>query len=297
MGMDREEKIGLTTALGGHALLFIGMAFGLLMATDRIKEPPPMTVSLVGEDAVSAAPDPVQEEAASAAAASPAVNESPEPAQEEPAAVAEPAPQPIPTPLPKEVAKPVPKPLVKPIVKPLSKPLPKTVSKPLTKPVKKTTVKSATANISTTKTATRPQRGSAGLGDVINSVSKTGQGKTATATGTKTGKPAALSAAQVSQAVTVSLRAEIEPLFRRCAPSGVDVSDITTLVTLKIGKDKRLISASVDSQSGVGDSNRPQAPLLKNCALNAVRTASPYESLPDEGYGQWASWQMKFKTR
>ncbi len=106
--MDREEQIGLGAAVGGHALLFIGMALGLFMAADRIVEPKPMAVTIVGEQAVSMAPDPVQEEPASSASAA-ASEEASEPELAEPEAisVAEPEPQAVPKPMVKQTPKPV----------------------------------------------------------------------------------------------------------------------------------------------------------------------------------------------
>jgi periplasmic protein TonB len=286
--MDREETIGLASAVGGHALLLIGMALGLFMATDRIVKPPSMAVNLVSEAEVSSAPDPVQEEAAAAAPSEMAeLTVEPEPAE----SVSQPVVEPEPQPTPKPIAKPTPKPVPKPVTKTVTKPTPK----PVTKTAPKTPPKKPTQTASQTRPTQQPRRGQAGLGDVIDSVSKTGQKKTGT--GAKTGTAATLTSSQVATAVTVSLRNEIEPLFKRCAPSGVDVSDLITFVTLRIGKDKGLVDVDFTSQSGVNASNRPQAPLHKDCALRAVRAASPFKSLPDEGYAQWSNWQMKFKTR
>lgn len=289
MAMDREEQIGLGAAVGGHALLFIGMALGLFMAADRIVEPKPMAVTIVGEDAVSMAPDPVQEEA-SAPAPAPAEYTEPEPAEPE----ARPVVQPEPLPVPKPVVKETPRPVAKPVTKTVAKPVTKPVTKPTPAPVKKATAP-ATQPRTAQKPATKAARGQAGLGDIVNAVGKDAQKKTGA--GTKSGTPATMTSTQVAAAVSVSLRGEIEPLFKRCAPSGVDVSELVTLVTLKIGKDKGLTDVVFNSQSGVNASNRPQAPLHKDCAIRAARAASPFKSLPDEGYAQWASWPMKFKTR
>ena len=298
--MDRAEKIGLGAAVGGHGLLLLAMAFGLFMAKNRIVEPPSMAVTLVGEDSVSAAPDPVAEEPAAASAGEPHVMAEPEVVEPEVMEIADPEPQPLPKPVIKPLPKPATKPIIKPATKSVTKPVTKTVAKPVQKTAPKTPTKAATKTATQTQHSKQPatqgtKRGLAGLGDVVNSVSKTG--KSATGTGTKSSTAATMTAAEVKSAVTVSLRAEIEPLFRRCAPSGVDVSDLLTLVTLKIGKDKRLTDVVFNSQSGVNESNRPQAPLHKKCAMDAARAASPYLNLPDEGYAQWASWQMKFKTR
>jgi periplasmic protein TonB len=289
MAMDREEQIGLGAAVGGHALLFIGMALGLFMAADRIVEPKPMAVTIVGEDAVSTAPDPVQEEPAASAPAAASEMDS-ESAEPEALPVSEPESQPVAKPVVRET----PKPVAKPVTKPVAKPVTKSVTKPVPAPVRKAT-SPATQPRTAQKPAAKAARGQAGLGDIVNAVGKEAQKKAGT--GTSSGTPATMTSTQVAAAVSVSLRGEIEPLFKRCAPSGVDVSELVTLLTLKIGKDKGLTDVVFNSQSGVNASNRPQAPLHKDCAIRAARAASPFKSLPDEGYAQWASWPMKFKTR
>jgi TolA protein len=55
--MDRAEQIGLGSAVGGHALLAAALAFGLFNAADIVKPPEPITVELVGEDALLDTPD------------------------------------------------------------------------------------------------------------------------------------------------------------------------------------------------------------------------------------------------
>jgi periplasmic protein TonB len=322
--MDREEKLGLGAAVGGHALLLIGLALGLFMAADRIVEPPSMSVTLVGEDAVSVAPDPVQEESGSAPSGEPLADPSEqddsaqlamataaieEKAAQESAARQKEAAQAEADAAEREAAQ-----------------TKADAAKASATAAEKARAKEAAARAEATKRAAasaklrqlqqaeaaakaakaraaaeakrqadarKRKRGQAGLGDVVDAASKTGR----TGTGSKTGTPATMTTTEVKTAVNVSLRAEIEPLFKRCAPSGVDVSDLVTLVTLKIGKDKGLIDVDFNSQSGVNASNSKQAPLHKDCALRAVRAASPFKSLPDEGYAQWANWPMKFKTR
>ncbi len=77
--MDRVEKIGLGSAVGGHAVLIAALAFGLMNAADVIVPPEPITVSLVGEEALLDTPDsaapamasPLPEELAASDAAPP----------------------------------------------------------------------------------------------------------------------------------------------------------------------------------------------------------------------------------
>ena len=80
MAMDRAERIGFGTALGGHALLLGAFALGAFFTADRITKPQPISVSLVGEVAdVSTAPDPVLEEPAPAESAAEPAPAEPEP--------------------------------------------------------------------------------------------------------------------------------------------------------------------------------------------------------------------------
>ncbi|MFN5631748.1 MAG: cell envelope biogenesis protein TolA, partial [Sphingomonadales bacterium] len=116
MAMDRAERIGLGTAIGGHALLLGAFAIAGLLTADRIVKPQPISVTLDGPVAdVSTAPDPVQEEPAPAPAAA-----EPEPAEAEPAPVMK-IEKPTPKPLPKAVEKQKPAPQAKPAPKPLLK--------------------------------------------------------------------------------------------------------------------------------------------------------------------------------
>ena len=116
MAMDRAERIGLGTAIGGHALLLGAFALGAFFTADRITKPQPISVSLIGEVAdVSTAPDPVLEEPAPAESVA-----EPAPAEPEPTPVMKVEKVPD-KPLPKAVDKPTPKPAPKPTPKPVEK--------------------------------------------------------------------------------------------------------------------------------------------------------------------------------
>ncbi len=281
--MDRAEKIGLGSAVGGHALLLAAFYLGLFSATKELPKPAPITVSLVGEVApVSTAPDAIQEEPAPAA---PAAQEAP----------AEPPPAPVPEVM--QVEKPVEREVAKPLAPTITKPQPARVAQP-------TPVRQATPPKPTTKPATpatpasgkgttpaRPGSFSDSFERTINGAGKTsGQGKAV-------GTPAAKTAAQVRSAVTVSLRNEISPFFKRCAPSGVDVDQILTSVTLNIAANGSLTGVSNIRQSGINESNSPQASLHKDCVIKAARAASPFQNLPADSYDLWKNWPMEFRTR
>jgi periplasmic protein TonB len=274
--MDRAEKIGLGSAVGGHALLIAAFYLGLLSAAKELPRPEPIAVSLVGEVAdVSSAPDATQEEPAPSAAA-----------QSDPA-------EPPPTPEVMQIERPV----EMPVARSVEKPTPRDIARPDPRAIRQTPIKPATAAKPATavsgkgRTPAKPGGFSDSFERAITGASRAnGQGKAP-------GTPATKTSAQVRSAVTVSLRNEISPFFKRCAPSGVDVNEILTRVTLNIGANGALIGVSDIRQSGINDSNRAQAGLHKDCAIKAAKAASPFQNLPVDAYDMWKNWPMDFKTR
>ncbi|MBL0925341.1 MAG: hypothetical protein IBJ12_12870 [Sphingomonadaceae bacterium] len=275
MTMDRAEKLGLGAAIGGHGLLLGAMALGLLMSDERLKKPEAISVSLVGEIAdVSTAPDAIQEESAP-----------PAPAEAEPA---EPPPAPVmqvERPVEKQQAKPSPKPVVREIPPP-AKTAPKKVA------VRQPPAKTPTAPAKSGKGTTPAKPGglSKSFEDSINAIGK------APGAGKAVGTPAAKSASEVRRSVSVSLASQIRSLVRACAPSGIDINKIETFVTLSLDESGRLNSVRFDKQVGVNDSNQPQAGPLKDCILQAVRAASPYEGLDPEYHDVWKTHALRLRA-
>ncbi len=274
MAMDRAEKLGLGAAVGGHVVLLGAMAAGLFLSNEPVKKPEAISVSLVGEIAeVSTAPDAIQEESAP-----------PAPAEAEPA---EPPPAPvmqIEKPVEKQQAKPVPKPLVR-----------------ETPPPAKTAVKKVAVMQPPAKTATAPAKSGKGttpakpgglsksFEDSISNIGK------APGAGKAVGTPAAKSGAEVRRTVNAALGPQIKPYLRGCAPSGIDVNKIETYVTLSLDRSGRLTSVSFNKQAGVNDSNRPQASTVKDCIMQAVRSASPYSGLDPEYFDIWKTHPMRMR--
>lgn len=279
MAMDRAEKLGLGAAIGGHVVLLGATALGLLMSTERLKKPEPIAVSLVGEIAeVATAPDAIQEESTP-----PATGEA-EPAEAEPV-------KPEPTPV-MQIEKPVEKPQVKPVDKPLKRDVPpaKTAIKKI--PVKQPPAKVAAAATKSGKGSTPAKSGglSKSFEDAVNNVGKApGAGKTV-------GTPAVKSAAEVRRSVSVSLASQIRSRVRACAPSGVEINQIETFVTLSLEPSGRLTGVQFNKQVGVNDSNRPQADPLKQCILQSVRAASPFSGLDPEYHDIWKSHALRLRA-
>ncbi|MFN3452544.1 MAG: hypothetical protein ACK4ZE_10350 [Sphingorhabdus sp.] len=292
MAMDRVEKVGLGAAIGGHVLLLGAFGLGLLASSESVKKQESISVSLVGEIAeVSTAPDAIQEESAPPAAGDTAPSEPP------------PAPTPV-----MQIEKPVDKPQAKPVQKPTkpdaAPPVAKVAAKkePVKQPPAKATprpVKTAAATPKTVKAAAPSGKGTTpakpgGLGrnfeDSINNISK------AHGAGKAVGTPATKSASEVRRSVGVSIAGQIRSRVRACAPSGIDINKIETFVTLSLEPSGKLTSVRFDKQIGVSDSNQPQAGPLKDCILQAVRAASPYDGLDPEYHDVWKTHALRLRA-
>jgi periplasmic protein TonB len=275
MAMDQTDKMGLGVAVGGHVALLAAMALGLFMSAERLKKPEPIAVSLVGDIAeVSTAPDAIQEESAP-----------PAPAEAEPA---EPPPAPV-----MRIEKPTQKPQLKPVEKPVKRDVPppaKTAAKKV--PVKQPPAKVAAASPKSGKGTSPAKSGglSKSFEDSINAVGK------APGAGKAVGTPAAKSGAEVRRSVSVSLASQIRSRVRACAPSGVEINQIETFVTLSLEPSGRLTSVAFNKQVGVNDSNRPQADPLKQCILQSVRAASPFSGLDPEYHDVWKTHALRLRA-
>ncbi|HPV67570.1 MAG TPA: hypothetical protein PLU56_04700 [Sphingorhabdus lacus] len=273
--MDRAEKLGLGAAVGGHVVLLGAMALGLMMSTEPVTKPEAISVSLVGEIAdFSTAPDAIQEESAP-----------PAPAEAEPA---EPPPSP---------AMQIERPVEKPQAKPVPKPLPRETPPPAKVATKKVAVKQPPAKTNTAPaksgkgtTPAKPGGLSKSFEDSINAIGK------APGAGKAVGTPAAKTASEVRRSVSVSLASQIRSRVRACAPSGVEINKIETFVTLNLEPSGRLTSVRFDKQVGVNDSNQPQAAPLKDCILQAVRAASPFEGLDPEYHDVWKTHALRLRA-
>jgi periplasmic protein TonB len=286
--MDRDEIIGLGSALIGHILLALALIFGLFTFMQSPVPVAPVVVSLVGEEApISTAPDPVTQEQESAP----------------PAAFVETPDEPMPTPEREVINRPEPTPITQPEKRPVVLPNPRATLpvKPVVKPATKPTVTPKNKPATPSGTGTRPAQGRSFSRQFEDAVA--GAGKSGTRPGTSTGQSktsgtaATQSAAQVRSAVTVSLRGEIQPFFKKCVIGGTDTELLVTPATLNIAQNGSLISVSLGQTTGINDSNRTQAGLHRDCVAKAARAASPFLNLPADGYDVWKSWPMVFKTR
>ena len=308
--MERTEKIGLGVATAGHVLLFGLLSAGFLATPNPLKlKTPPMEVSMVDEVALqstapklSAEPPPpsVAPEQGPTQDAAPAPE--PEPAPE-PVPVP-PKPQPKPTPAPPKPqpkaapAKPKPAPPKKEVAKaaPKPKPAPEKPAppkKPAPEKPKATAPSKPAAKASTKPAAKTPARAS-------------GQGKADKPKGSLLGDdflkgidtsadaprkppaPAPATAMGPAQkaALDAELRRQLKPHWR--PPSGADADRLVTLLEVRLDKSGAVIGTpEVIDQLGVTASNRPQAKLHAERAIQAVKLASPFRNMPPEFYDQW----------
>jgi periplasmic protein TonB len=310
MKMDRAEQIGLGTAIAGHALLLLLLWLSIGASDLVLPKPEPITVSLVEESA----PEATSTDPSEADPAPIAEIESTEPEQAAPAEQS--APEPPAPPVERVIERPVVQPPLPPVKKPIPTPIkpaavaPKPVPKPVIKPappVKKTPAKPASVSKPAPATKTAPPKKSGGFGSGFEQRIG-GIGKATTPAGSTTGKasgqgsskvataPPGKPAAEVRRSVTAALAAQIRPYLEACAPSGVDIDAMRTFITLNLSASGALSSVSFNKQTGVNESNRPQAEPLKQCALRAARQASPYRGLDPAYHDVWKSHAMQLKA-
>jgi hypothetical protein len=277
MAMDRVEKVGLGAAIGGHVILLGAFGLGLLASADTVKKQESISVSLVGEIAdVSTAPDAIQEESAPPATGDTAPSEPP----------------PAPTPA-MQIEKPVAKPLQKPAKPDTAPPVAKVAAKK--EPVKtaatppKTVKAAATSGKGTTPA--KPGGLSRNFEDSINNIGK------APGAGKAVGTPAAKTATEVRRSVSAMLGPQIQRRVEACSPTGVELNKIVTTITLSLDVSGNLLNVGYGGQTGITDSNRPQAEPLKQCILQAVRAAAPFRNLDPEYHDVWKSHPMRIKAR
>ncbi len=268
--MDRAEQAGLGVAIVGHVALFAALSLGLLSAPELPKlDNQPVEVTLATEvDLQSAAPVP-------APPAQPQAE--PAPSEPEPAPIlAVPPPRPL---IEKTQPKPEPKPVAK--LEPATKPKPKEEIKP--KPVKVAKVDPEARR--------RPGLSNSivsGLSDTPSQTKPTKPGKVAPPSAAPS-QPAGVSVAAMTGPQKASLNSliytQLKPHWR--PPSGADAELLITRLSVRLNKDGSLaFDPEVITQDGINDSNRAQAKLHADRAIQAVRRAAPF-NLPAQFYDGW----------
>ncbi len=271
--MDRAEHTGLGVAVIGHVLLFGALSLSLLATPELPKiDNTPVEVTLTNEVALETA----------APAPTPAAT-----AETPPAPLIAAAPPPAPAPAPVERTLPPP---------PVQKPIAKAEPKPATKPSSKAPAKPTRVAVAATKPTRRPGLSSSivsGLSDSPTPSKATKPGKTTTTPSASTAQTASqtsgISLAQMTGAQKSSLNAliytQLKPYWK--PPSGADAELLITRLSVRLNKDGSLADdPELIDQQGVNDSNRTQAKLHADRAIQAVRRAAPF-NLPPQYYDAW----------
>lgn len=259
--LDRRESTGLGLAIVGHLILFGLLSVGFLATPNPLKlESTPIEVSLTDEVSLTSEAPVIEREAPAERLAE--VPAPPEPVTPPPAPQTEPEPvaRPDPTP-PKAAPAPAPKAQPREVAK-KSNPAP-AKAQPKAQP----------------KAERRDARPTGRLAGIVDGLTEQ----------PSKGKATTPQASQIGSAVKSALAAEVirqlRPHWR--APTGADVELLRTQVEIRLNKDGSLAAPPrIVGQTGVNDSNRVQADLHKERALNAAKLAAPFR-LPAEYYEAW----------
>jgi type IV secretory pathway VirB10-like protein len=109
------------------------------------------------------------------------------------------------------------------------------------------------------------------------------------------GSPAATFGTAERAALNSAVTRQLRPHWS--APSGVDVEQLVTVISWELNEDGSLRGRpEVVSQTGITDSNRPQAGLHAERAIRAVQLAAPF-NLPPQFYSRWRRLQWTFDRR
>jgi len=275
--MDRSERIGLGVATAGHVLLFGALSLGLLRTSVPLP-PRQTTIDVALADSIaleSRTTQPTTEPPRSATAPEQGPPEPdaapPEPSEAVSSPVTAPAP-PTPVPPKPKAVEPAPE-------KPREAPQKKTPPKASTKPAEK---KPAAKAEPTPKASDKPQRASRLGRDFLKGLdADTPSARNAPTTGSN-----APMGAVAARALNAEINRQIKPFWR--PPSGADAEKLVTLLSVHLDENGAVVGRiEVVGQEGVTASNRAQADLHAERAVQAVTRASPFRNLPPEYYDQW----------
>jgi protein TonB len=174
---------------------------------------------------------------------------------------------------------------VAPILSPDSRPMPEPEAQPIRRPVERTIDRPNPSPSPRQTTAPRPRpsqsakpAGGTRLGDDFLRGVSDGERENA-------GTPAATFGAAEQAALSQAINRQLKPHWS--APSGADAEKLVTVLAWELNRDGSLAGRPrVVSQTGITESNRPQADLHAERAIRAVQLAAPF-NLPDQFYDKW----------
>ena len=166
---------------------------------------------------------------------------------------------------------------------PEPQPIPTVAVKEEPKPVVPLTVKPAPLASAAPKTPPRPTASKAPTGSRLGTdfLAGVSAGERNNAKGT----PAATFGPAEQASLQQAINRQLKPKW--AAPQGVDAELLVTVLAWDLNPDGSLAGPPrVVSQSGITDSNRPQAKLHAEHAIRAVQLAAPFD-LPPQFYDKW----------
>lgn len=252
--LNREERIGLGIAAGAHVALAVALVVAANREPAELPMPERMTVSLADEVSLeSTAPDPSAQPQAAVA----------------PVLAPEPAPEPVTEPERPVERTVTPPPQPRPTVAPRATPQPRATQQPRREQPRP-------------EPTSRPRSNSGG-GSRLGSDFL--EGSSAGERSESRGTPAATFGAAERASLAQAINRQLKPHWN--APQGVDAELLVTVLAWELNADGTLNGRPrVVSQSGINDSNRPQAALHAERAIRAVQLAAPFD-LPDQFYDKW----------
>lgn len=274
--LSREERIGLGIAAVAHVGLVAALYFNVQDDPTPLPIPERMTVSLADKVSLeSTAPDAVPEvQAAVAPVLAP-----------EPAPVIEPLQEPVAAPEPKPTARPTPTPRPTASPRPAPQASPRPTPSPTARPSPRPTSSAKPTPTPSARPTPAPTQANRGGGSRLGSDFLTGAG--ASQSGANRGTQANNLGAAEQASLVQAISRQLKPHWS--APQGVDAEKLVTVLSWELNPDGTLKGRPrVVSQSGINDSNRPQAALHAERAIRAVQLAAPFD-LPPEFYNSWKS--------
>jgi len=109
------------------------------------------------------------------------------------------------------------------------------------------------------------------------------------------GTPAKTVGPAIASSIGAEIRRQLKPHWK--SPTGADVELLRTTLIVRLKSDGSIDGApTLDSQTGINESNRGQAKLHVDQAIRAVRLAAPFK-LPAEYYDAWKIIRPTFDKR
>lgn len=293
---QREEKIGLGTALAVHVAL---VAILMLRSTTGDVVVPPERIEVTLSDEVgltSTSPSPSRDAAPDLAptigemveAAPEIIEAAPAPVPPVAAPEPEPAPRPSPRPAPAPSPRPSPKPSPSPAPRPSPAPSPSPAPRPAPKPKQEAPAKKEAPRPTPPRKADpKPAEKSGGSrvgADFLEGVSNSSTGRSSSAAATFGAREQASLASAISR--------QLRPHWS--APQGADAELLVTRLRFRLNRDGTLAGEpEVLSTTGRTDTNAPQVQRHQEQAVRAVKLAAPFD-LPPQFYDHWRTITSNF---